>query len=75
MDEVAAAASKLIRLNVDNYMVHVNSDDGSRVFIPYVGGLDRFNRTCRAVAADGFRGFVFGQALEPTQPSASTEPA
>jgi cation diffusion facilitator CzcD-associated flavoprotein CzcO len=59
--EVAVAASKLLRLNVDNYMVHVNADDGSRVFMPYTGGLVRYNDVCREVAADGFKGFVFGQ--------------
>ncbi|HVY86169.1 MAG TPA: NAD(P)/FAD-dependent oxidoreductase [Caulobacterales bacterium] len=58
--EVAQAASKLLRLNVDNYMVHVNADDGSRVFMPYTGGLGRFNDVCRAIAADGFKGFTFG---------------
>lgn len=60
-NEVALAARKLLRLNVDNYMVHVNADDGSRVFMPYTGGLARFNATCRAIAAGGFKGFVFGQ--------------
>jgi cation diffusion facilitator CzcD-associated flavoprotein CzcO len=31
---VAEAASRLLRLRVDYYMVHVNADDKSRVFIP-----------------------------------------
>ena len=39
---VAEAASTLLRLNVENYMVHVNHEDGTRVFMPYVGGLDRY---------------------------------
>ncbi len=59
--EVAVAASKLLRLNVDNYMVHVNADDGSRVFMPYTGGLARYNDVCREVAAQGFKGFAFGR--------------
>lgn len=59
--EVADAARKLLRLNVDNYMVHVNADDGSRVFMPYTGGLARYDEICRDVKADGFRGFQFGQ--------------
>lgn len=61
-DEVALAASKLLRLNVDNYMVHVNAGDGSRVFMPYAGGLARFNDFCREIAANGFKSFVFGSA-------------
>ena len=54
---VAEAASHLLRLNVENYMVHVNRDDGSRVFMPYVGGLDRYVDKCDKVAADDFTGF------------------
>jgi len=30
-----------------------------RVFMPYVGGLDRYIGECDAVVADGYRGFVF----------------
>lgn len=62
--EVAIAASKLLRLNVDNYMVHVNADDGSRVFMPHTGGLARYDEICREVAACGFKGFVFGRRGE-----------
>jgi cation diffusion facilitator CzcD-associated flavoprotein CzcO len=58
---VADAASKLLRLGVKNYMVHVNQDDGSRVFMPYVGGLDRYAEICRATEADAYPGFVFGR--------------
>ncbi|WP_063129700.1 flavin-containing monooxygenase [Nocardia fusca] len=56
---VAEAASNLLRLNVENYMVHVNRDDGSRVFMPYVAGLDRYVAECDKVAADDFAGFAF----------------
>jgi cation diffusion facilitator CzcD-associated flavoprotein CzcO len=56
---VAEAASKLLRLGVKNYMVHVNPDDGSRVFMPYVGGLDRYLQICRDVVANGYEGFAF----------------
>jgi cation diffusion facilitator CzcD-associated flavoprotein CzcO len=58
---VAEAASKLLRLGVKNYMVHVNEDDGSRVFMPYVGGLDRYTEICRGVAVGGYQGFAFGR--------------
>jgi cation diffusion facilitator CzcD-associated flavoprotein CzcO len=59
---VAEAASKLLRLGVKNYMVHVNQDDGSRVFMPYIGGLDRYTEICRATEAAGYQGFAFGRA-------------
>jgi cation diffusion facilitator CzcD-associated flavoprotein CzcO len=58
---VAEAASKLLRLGVKNYMVHVNEDDGSRVFMPYVGGLDRYAEICRGVADGLYPGFAFGR--------------
>jgi len=58
-DVVAEAASKLLRLGVKNYMVHVNPDDGSRVFMPYVGGLDRYVEICRDIVANNYEGFVF----------------
>jgi cation diffusion facilitator CzcD-associated flavoprotein CzcO len=61
-EEVAAAAAKLLRLGVKNYMVHVNPDDGSRVFMPYIGGLDRYVQICRDIAAKRYQGFSFKKA-------------
>ncbi len=58
-EQVAEAASKLLRLGVKNYMVHVNQDNDTRVFMPYVGGLDRYTEICRGVAANGYPGFSF----------------
>jgi cation diffusion facilitator CzcD-associated flavoprotein CzcO len=55
---VAEVASRLLRRQVNNYMVHVNADDGSRVFIPYVGGFDRYVATARDIAARGYEGFL-----------------
>lgn len=57
---VAEVSAPLIRRNVQNYMVHVNEDDQSRVFMPYAGGLDRYVRACEDVVADGYRGLHFG---------------
>lgn len=58
---VAEAASLLLRLNVKNYMVHVN-DDGSRAFMPYIGGMDRYAEISNQVAANGYEGFRFSRA-------------
>jgi cation diffusion facilitator CzcD-associated flavoprotein CzcO len=55
---VAEAASRLLRLRVDNYMVHVNADDKSRVFIPYTGGFGRYVSAARDAAARGYEDFV-----------------
>ncbi|MET7397203.1 NAD(P)/FAD-dependent oxidoreductase [Dactylosporangium sp. NPDC005572] len=54
----AAAAEHLIRRQVNNYMVRVN-DDGSRVYIPYGGGLNSYVAHCVAETASGYRGFAF----------------
>lgn len=54
---VAEAAKPLIRLRVDNYMVHVNHD-GSRVMWPYPGGLNQYVERCDEVRANGFKGFM-----------------
>lgn len=54
----AATAEKLIRRQVDNYMVKVN-DDGSRVYIPYAGGLNRYVAHCQDEADAGYPGFAF----------------
>lgn len=51
-------ADRLIRKQVQNYMVHVN-DDGSRVFIPYSGGLHTYVEHCRNVAEKKYEGFAF----------------
>ncbi len=55
----AAAAANLIRRQVDNYMVHVNRDDGSRVFIPYAGGFGDYVTRIAAEAASGYPGLCF----------------
>lgn len=62
---VNEVAEHLLRRQDNNYMVHVN-DDGSRVLIPYAGGVGEYNRRCAAVAADGFRGFELSGAEKAT---------
>jgi cation diffusion facilitator CzcD-associated flavoprotein CzcO len=55
---VAEVSDKILRRHVNNYMVHINAD-GSRIFIPYVGGMDRFARQANEIAAQGYEGFRF----------------
>jgi cyclohexanone monooxygenase len=57
---VAEVSSTILRRFVNNYMVHVNKD-GSRVFIPYIGGMDRFARQANEIAAKNYEGFRFGK--------------
>jgi cation diffusion facilitator CzcD-associated flavoprotein CzcO len=55
---VAEVSSNLLRLNVENYMVHVN-DDGTRVFMPYAGGMGVYAERCDEVMKNDFEGFEF----------------
>ena len=63
---VSDVARALLRLKVDNYMVHVNADDGSRQFIPYVGGFGRYVAHCDGVRGRDFEGFLFDGEREAT---------
>ncbi len=54
---VAEVAAPTIRLKTRNYMVHRN-EDGSGVFIPYIGGFKRYADQADAVAAEGYPGFI-----------------
>lgn len=71
--EVARAAEPLLRLQVDNYMVHVGPD-GSRVFMPYIGGLGAYVEHARDIAANGYRGFTLdGIESSDQQPAATLQ--
>ncbi|MBW8827146.1 MAG: NAD(P)/FAD-dependent oxidoreductase [Acidobacteria bacterium] len=56
-EQVAEVSSRLLRRQENDYMVHVNAD-GSRIFMPYVGGFDKYVATARGIAARGYGGFV-----------------
>lgn len=58
-EHIAEQARMLLRLGVENYMVHVNRDDQSRVFIPYAGGLNRYVEHAERVKQGGYAGFCF----------------
>jgi cyclohexanone monooxygenase len=58
--EVAEAASQVLRLKVENYMVHVSADpDQKRTFVPFIGGFNRYVTKCREVVDRGFEGLRF----------------
>ncbi|MDV6212763.1 NAD(P)/FAD-dependent oxidoreductase [Rhodococcus erythropolis] len=58
-DHAYAVAEPLLRRAHDNYMVHVNQDDGTRVFIPYAGGVGQYVEKCKEVVANDYEGFSF----------------
>jgi cation diffusion facilitator CzcD-associated flavoprotein CzcO len=55
---VAEVAETSLRRQVVNYMTHFN-DDGTKVFIPYIGGMDRYAKQADEIAAKGYEGFRF----------------
>jgi len=58
-EHAASIAEPMLRRHHDNYMVHVNRDDGSRVFIPYAGGFNDYVNQVNAVVNDNYAGFSF----------------
>lgn len=55
----AAVAENMIRRQVDNYMVHVNADDGSRIFQPWGAGMATYVPEVRRMTARSYEGFAF----------------
>jgi cyclohexanone monooxygenase len=47
----------------NSWYVGANIPGKPRVFMPYVGGFDRFKRTCDDIAQDGYRGFAMSGPL------------
>jgi hypothetical protein len=55
----AACAERMLRRQVDNYMVHVNADDGSRVFQPWGAGMVTYVPEVRGMTSRNYEGFGF----------------
>ena len=55
----AAVAENMIRRQVNNYMVHVNADDGSRIFQPWGAGMATYVPEVRSMTGRGYEGFAF----------------
>lgn len=58
-EHVADVAKNLLRLHVDNYMVHVNQDDGSRVYLPYAGGMSQYVQQANEAVLNGYKSYRF----------------
>lgn len=55
----AAVAEKMLRRQEDNYMVHVNADDGSRIFQPWGAGMATYVPEMRRMTERNYEGFAF----------------
>lgn len=64
-EKVNEAATGTLYDRADSWYRGANIPGKPRVFMPYVGGLDVYQRICRNIAADGYRGFVLWPASVP----------
>jgi cation diffusion facilitator CzcD-associated flavoprotein CzcO len=55
----ATVAENMIRRQVNNYMVHVNEDDGTRIFQPWGTGMVTYVPEVRRMTEDNYKGFAF----------------
>jgi cyclohexanone monooxygenase len=51
-------AASTLYAKADSWYIGANVPGKPRVFMPYLGGVDVYQRKCREVAQDGYRGFV-----------------
>ena len=42
----------------NSWYMGANIPGKPRIFMPYVGGVDRYKKTCDRIAANGYEGFV-----------------
>jgi cyclohexanone monooxygenase len=57
VSHVAEVASGTLYPRANSWYVGANVPGKPRVFMPYVGGVDAYQRTCREVVEAGYRGF------------------
>ncbi|MDA3038333.1 MAG: NAD(P)/FAD-dependent oxidoreductase [Actinomycetota bacterium] len=58
--EVANAATRSLRPTVDSWYSGANVAGKHRGFMPYIGGFPAYRQACHDVAANNYRGYVFG---------------
>ncbi len=66
VDEVA---QQTLYRYADSWYKGANIDGKPRVFMPYVGGLNRYTDRCNQVAADGYDGFVLSRSPRAPAPT------
>ena len=57
--EVADMADKTLYTKADSWYMGANVPGKPRVFLRYIGGLDRYVERCDQIVADGYAGFNF----------------
>ncbi|SIR08714.1 NAD(P)/FAD-dependent oxidoreductase [Bosea sp. TND4EK4] len=56
---VGEVAAGTLLTKAASWYMGANIPGKPRVFMPYVGGVDRYRRTCNEIVAKGYQGFVF----------------
>lgn len=59
VEHVNDLAAATLYPRADSWYMGANVPGKPRVFLPYVGGVGRYQRVCREVIAEGWRGFTF----------------
>lgn len=60
--EVAAMADKTLYTKADSWYMGANVPGKPRVFLMYIGGLDRYVERCDQIVRDAYAGFNFSRA-------------
>ena len=58
-NEVADMAAKTLYTKADSWYMGANVPGKPRVFLMYIGGLDRYVERCDKIVSDGYTGFTF----------------
>ncbi|HEY2870819.1 MAG TPA: NAD(P)/FAD-dependent oxidoreductase [Reyranella sp.] len=61
VDHVNKVADSTLYPLANSWYMGANIPGKPRVFMPYVGGFDRYKKHCDAVAAQGYRGFTLSR--------------
>jgi cyclohexanone monooxygenase len=61
VEHVNRVADSTLYPLANSWYMGANIPGKPRVFMPYVGGFDRYKRHCDAIAARGYEGFTFGR--------------
>ncbi len=64
---VNEVAHRTLFPHANSWYMGANVPGKPRVFMPYVGGVGAYRKTCAEVAADGYRGFHLGAARPAEQ--------
>ena len=57
MSDVRASADRTLYTHANSWYLGANVPGKPRVFMPYVNGFSIYEAMCKAIAADGYRGF------------------